>query len=632
MDELVLHYRKITGIKDDFGDIVYNKKKFILANRFQGELENLSRMFNEAGFVSFSSEITRDSMKHAIGEFLLNCPVYKLYSDFFPITEPEKNIIQQIFTEAERRNSKLQNSLLALKKVFTDHTGFDNEKRTKAIEFFLRCMQFTGPLMAKGVEDTAMYYYNSFIARNEVGDSPESMGMSVEEFHLEMQNRQKNWPMTMNATSTHDTKRGEDVRARLNVISEIPGEWMENVEKWMEINKQFKTVVNGSDSPTVNEEYFIYQTLAGTFPFNQQADEGFINRLEEYLLKSLREAKTDTNWVDPDEAHEKAVLHFTRSILNHQHSFLNSFIPFQQKISQYGIINSLSQVFLKATCPGIPDFYQGTELWDLSMVDPDNRRPVDYVLRHQMLKEMIEHHRNDAEGFYNHVYNNRQSGGIKLWMTWLLMQERRKNPGLFQYGKYIPLTVEGKYKDHVMAFARKYRNEWFLSVIPLFLASLPENRYHNEPAQLNWEDTRIILPDYAPKKWNSSVNSYDIYVEDCLYLSGNMRFNLPFFVKGYTKNTNRHAGILAHISSLPGNYGTGDLGNEGYDFVDFLHDSGQSFWQVLPFNPVENDFGYSPYSSHSAFAGNVMFISPEILSRSRLVSEKSLSKKTFKET
>ena len=613
-------YRKTTGIEDDVAEIVYTKKKFILTHRMHGEWENLTRLFEESGFIKDDPEITRELIKEALGEFLVFFPVYKLYSDHFPVSNAEKNMLREVIENAVNKNQSLKKPLEILENVFLYQVDFDKPARDKAIDFFVRCMQFTGPLMAKGVEDTTMYYYNCFIGHNEVGDDPGAEGLSVDEYHDRMIKRLKKSPMTMNATSTHDTKRGEDVRARLNVISEMPEEWSENVTKWMDLNQKFKSTTDGTDSPTLNEEYYIYQTLTGVFPFNSEVNEEFLIRIDEYIIKSLREAKTDTSWNFPNEAHEKAVVNFTRQILAPNGEFLKLFIPFQRKVSGYGIINSLSQVMLKATSPGIPDFYQGTELWDLSMVDPDNRRPVDYSSRLKILRDLIKFQKKDPEGLSDHLFLNRSDGRIKLWMTHQLMEERKSNPDLFIHGKYIPLQVKGKYKDHILAFARVHKNKWYVVVVPLFLTLLPENKLRQEPGIIDWEDTFIKLPPAAPKKWISAYGSNESAFEKNIFLSGIMKFTCPLFLKGKTEVPKRFAGILAHISSLPGKYGTGDLGDEAYRFADLLSENGQSYWQILPVNPADKGYGYSPYSSISAFAGNLMFINPDLLGNSGLLS------------
>jgi 4-alpha-glucanotransferase len=552
-----------------------------------------------------------------------------LYSEYFPLTTGESEMIGSVFKKAVKKTPSIKKSLDALKNIFIARKDFDDERNEKALNFFLRCMQLTGPLMAKGVEDTVMYHYNCFIGHNEVGDHPGSQGISAEKFHKLMVLRQKNWPMSMNGTSTHDTKRGEDVRARLNVITEMPAEWIKNVRSWMKLNRILKISLKGKQAPDANEEYFIYQTLAGVFPVNGKADDVFLKRMDEYLLKSLREGKTNSNWLAPEEEYEMAVSDFTRKILDPQSRFLKSFKPSQKKISEYGIVNSLSQLLLKATSPGIPDFYQGSELWDLSLVDPDNRRSVDYSQRLRALKQMIRKSKKDPEDLFNELYRQKNDARIKLWMTHILLEERKSYPDLFLLGKYVPLKITGKYSDHIIAFARVHDNSWLVTVVPLFLSLISDKA---GPDKVKWSDTAIELPDIAPRKWSSPFFKNEFAFEETIPLSGLMKFSCPVFIRGNREVPRRYAGVLAHISSLPGKYGTGDLGDEAYEFADLLSDNGQTFWQILPLNPTGGDYEYSPYSSASAFAANTLFLSPDLLVRSGLLTEESFRRTKFRET
>ena len=377
--ELLTFYQKLTGISEGPDEIVYNKKKLILTQSMQADLENLFRMFMSSGFVEQGNDpdVNEQTIKESIGEFLLACPRYKLYSDFFPLSDEDATIIKMAIAKAGERAPSLVKTLEILRNIFLGQGSLNEEKKVLALNFFLRCMQFTGPLMAKGKEDTAMYDYNCLIAHNEVGDSMGASGITVNHFHEIMIHRQRQYPLSLNATSTHDTKRGEDVRARLAVLSDIPAQWIKTVNQWFIVNRQLKVRINDKDVPDVNEEYFIYQTLTGILPFNGLSVQ-LHSRLNEYLVKALREAKIHSNWNHPDENYENAVVRFVYKLLDPSSLFHNTFIPFQKKIAQFGILNSLSDITLKSTCPGIPDFYQGTELWDFSLVDPDNRRPVNY--------------------------------------------------------------------------------------------------------------------------------------------------------------------------------------------------------------------------------------------------------------
>ncbi|HLP74320.1 MAG TPA: malto-oligosyltrehalose synthase [Bacteroidales bacterium] len=623
-------YRDFTGIKDDVAEIIYNKKKSILTESMNGELENLARMFDESGFVTYDADVTREMIKEAIGEFLVAFPVYKLYSDSFPLPKNEAEVIVNVFTKARNRYPYLHKPFDILEDLFLEH-DHDEARRIKALNFWLRCLQFTGPLMAKGVEDTVMYYYNYFIAHNEVGDNPGSEGITAEDYHHLMQEKRRYWPGSMNATSTHDTKRGEDVRARLNVISEIPEEWIRSVREWQKINASGKIASGAKTAPDPNEEYFIYQTLAGTFPMDGNVTEDYSKRVGEYLLKSLKEAKTNSNWLDPDTDYEKAVTDFTSAILQEGSKFLKSFLPLQKKLATYGIINSLSQLMLKVTSPGIPDFYQGTELWDLSMVDPDNRRPVDYAGRLRMLKEIDEMKIRDPENFIGTMKGSYFDGRLKLWMTYELLRERENDPGLFLHGSYVPLETAGKYKDNVIAYARTKGSKWFIVIVPLYLAAADKDSRFAKIHEFDWKDTSVMLPEMAPASW-SVFNGSKVKVTGKISLSAVMKFPCPVFLKGGNDHQSRFAGVLSHISSLPGEYGTGDLGETAYRFAHILKQNGQSFWQILPFNPVGEGYAFSPYSSISAFAGNTMFISPDLLVQSGYINEKSLNTVAFEES
>ncbi|HEY3402953.1 MAG TPA: 4-alpha-glucanotransferase, partial [Ohtaekwangia sp.] len=485
----------------------------------------------------------------------------------------------------------------------------DPEYNKRALQFYMRCMQFTGPLMAKGVEDTLMYTYNRFIGHNEVGDSPVFFGITTDDFHERMIDRQKHWPFAMNTTSTHDTKRGEDVRTRLNVLPELADEWIEQVHTWRQLNAGNKT----DNAPDSNDEYFIYQTLAGAYPL--EGDDNIGDRLDEYITKSLREAKRHSDWASPNEAYEQATIHFTKQLLNRKNPFWRSFEKFHQRIADVGIINSLSQLILKFTCPGVPDVYQGCELWDFSLVDPDNRRPVDFDLRNSELENLQQ------EASWNDLWTSRNNAEIKLWMTHQLLQQRKQFSELFLKGTYIPLTIEGDYRDHVMAFARRHQRQWHITVVPLQIGVLSKHQ-KKDVVNIRWRNTRIILPGEAPSHWVDALSpdkkgdhSGSIAVSDVFS-------PLPFALLTLEKSVQeRSAGILMHITSLPSRYGIGDLGPQAYAFADFLYRCNQSYWQLLPINPVEVGDSPSPYSSFSAMAGNELLISPELLATENLLSE-----------
>ncbi|HEX3009759.1 MAG TPA: malto-oligosyltrehalose synthase, partial [Bacteroidales bacterium] len=609
-------YRQLTGFNISTDDTIYEKKKMILRQSFSGDLDNICRTIESSGLIPYSDKITPATLREAAGEFLVNCPVYKLYSSSMPLEPEDALAVREIIRKSIERTPELEVPLNKLKEIFTEADKLRAGQKALASGVFLKLMQYTGPIMAKGVEDTAMYTWGEFIAHNEVGDSIDAKGLGIEELHLLMTDRQNHYPKSINATATHDTKRGEDARARLNVLSDFASEWMQLVRHWTSENKSLKTLINGNPVPDVNEEYFVYQTLAGVFPMTDERDPGLPERLKNYFEKALREAKVHSNWNKPDEAYEKAFNEFVDKLLEPSGNFFAGFQSFLKKIIPWGITNSLSQVVLKCTCPGIPDFYQGTELWDLSLVDPDNRREVDYNQREIYLNEIQTLQQSQKETFLTELLKTKEDGKIKLWVTHQLMKERSSVADFFTSSDYEPLHVRGEYKDHLLGFVRKNKNTWYATIVPISSASLPLS---DDGETIDWKDTTISFPHGAPKNWKLIWDNSSIHTEEDTSAGKLMRLNCPVVLKGEQHQTGRGSGILLHITSLAGNYGAGDLGNSAYAFVDALKKAKQSYWQILPFNPVGGTF--SPYSSSSAFAGNTMFISPEILFKQKLLKK-----------
>ena len=351
--------------------------------------------------------------------------------------------------------------------------------------------------MAKGVEDTLMYTYNGFMGHNEVGDSPERFGMSAGSFHQAMQHRQQHWPLAQNTTATHDTKRGEDVRARLNVLTELPQDWLTEVQEWQQLTAHVRGILDN------NDEYLIYQNLLGAYPMPGQSEDNFPERFHQYLEKAFQEAKRHTtSWVIDEEYHA-SIRAFTDYVLDKKGAFWARFQGFHQQIADFGIVNSLAQVLLKFTCPGVPDVYQGGEGWDLSLVDPDNRRPVDFDARQQWLNDFTAN-QGAMEGLLSNLWQDRFDSRIKFWLTHRLLHERQQNKALFVQGEYIPLPVEGAYRQHIIAFARHYEQRWYVIVAPLYTAQLCQQQ-GTDSLSLDWKDTRIVLPDNAPTAWTNRL-------------------------------------------------------------------------------------------------------------------------------
>ncbi|MFO7869319.1 MAG: malto-oligosyltrehalose synthase [Bacteroidales bacterium] len=611
------YYTRISNEKAPVAEQIKSKKEFILYKRMAGELENLLTDLKHAiKTLHRDVSIDSDSMKKAIGDFLIQFPVYRFYGRKMPLPAEEASAISDIFDSMPQPREESHDATLMLKQLLLEETQGNNHTfNERMLHFYRRVMQITGPLMAKGVEDTLMYSYNRFVGHNEVGDSLEVYGIDADEWHNKMRERMALHPLTMNTTSTHDTKRGEDVRARLNVISDIPKLWFEQVEKFQDMNHHLKT----NNSPDLNDEYFIYFTLFGMYPMPGQPDEDVAERIQNYIPKALREAKTHTNWTDNDETYEKNVTNFACSLLDKSKPFWKAFTSLHATISDFGIINSISQLILKCTSPGLPDIYQGTELWDLTLVDPDNRRPVNYDARIQLLDEISALQKDKARTLKNVLWENRYTGTIKLWLTQLLLSYRKAQPDVFLHGDYIALETTGTYKNNVLAYARKHKGTWLLVLVPLHMPDVCSGN-KKTIRTCNWKDTAVIIPPHAPKQWNDLTDT--THTVNATILSDNKSSiaveklfqDLPMAImEGRKKETGRKAGILMHISSLPGKFGTGDMGPEAYSFANFLCNSGQKYWQVLPLNPTDEKNGYSPYGSTSAMAGNILLISPEKL-------------------
>ncbi|MGW8315914.1 MAG: malto-oligosyltrehalose synthase [Bacteroidales bacterium] len=615
--ELHTFYRKWERNKQDPESLFTEKKRLILYERMGGELDYLIHLWLISG-VPGTDEHDQEQLRRTIGEFMVHCTVYKFYSQPSGFSGEDKAAVLEVIRLAATSCPDLKPSLKGLKKTFLLKGIRKNEQIERIDRFFRRMMQFTGPLMAKGLEDTAYYTYNPFIAHNEVGDSPGYFGINADEFHRKMAFRAEQLPLTMNATSTHDTKRGEDTRARLNVLSDLPLYWEKAARAWRRMNKGLKTTHAHRSVPTPADEYLIYQALCGHLPMEGRPDASFGDRFKEYLLKALREGKENSSWSKPDIHYEDRVMGFVDRIMDPDHDFLESLTEFTRKIIPHGIVNSLTQLIMKNSVPGIPDTFQGCETWNLSFVDPDNRRPVDFNRLKQDLDSMIRSWKSDPVKLMESLWQHPEDGRLKQWVTHLTLQLRTKYPELFLKGSYVPLKVSGRYSSHLMAFYRNFREMHLVVAVPLHTASMPQEH--------RWEDTFIKLPDLAPRKWECTLTGRHLETGRKLSVEPLFR-DFPFgILEGIPFQPEKRAGILMHLSSLPGDFGSGDMGPGAYAFVDFLQRAGQHFWQILPLNITGPDTYYSPYSSRSAFAGNPAFIDPEQLVREGLLEAGDLEK------
>ncbi|MHB8121372.1 MAG: malto-oligosyltrehalose synthase [Desulfuromonadaceae bacterium] len=495
-------YTRFMQHRVDFLDAVYEKKKLVMQVAMSSEVNTLGHYLNK---ISEQSRHTRDftlnSLIKSIVEVIACFPVYRTYTNSFEVLERDRQYIETTINRAKRLNPAISASVFdfirdVLTLRFSDNM-IDEHKKTW-LDFVKRFQQITGPVMAKGVEDTAFYLYNRLVSLNEVGGSPERFGITLEAFHGQNIERCKSRPLAMLASSTHDTKRSEDVRARINVLSEIPDQWREALSRWGRQNRRLKMLVDGKPAPSRNEEYLFYQTLVGTWPFCRLEDEEFAlfrSRIKEYMLKAMREAKVHTSWISPNTLREDAVMYFIDSILtdSRQNNFIHDFAAFQKITAACGIFNSLSQTLLKITSPGIPDFYQGNELWDFSLVDPDNRRQVDYHVRKRLLSGLQQ--KETADGSLEtarEVVASRNDGRIKMHLTCKALNFRRENRALLETGRYLPLTVEGVCQEHVCAFERSVNGSSVMVVVPRFCSRLMPDSDASPLGAGVWQDTRII--------------------------------------------------------------------------------------------------------------------------------------------
>jgi (1->4)-alpha-D-glucan 1-alpha-D-glucosylmutase len=494
-------YSHFTGLNRPYSELVADKKRLIIGKNMAGDIDNLARRLKKvAEHHRSGQDFTMYGLKRALVEILARFTVYRTYHTSGSVREDDREVIRKSVKAACRHIPEMEHECTFIEQclLMSWDQGWTNEMKQTGEDFAMKFQQYSGPVMAKGFEDTLLYVYHPLLSLNEVGGNPDRFGSDMPSFHAWNQARQQNHPVSLNASATHDNKRGEDVRARINVLSEMPEEWEQKIRLWNEMNLSNKSRVKGSLAPDANDEYLLYQTLIGTYPFDTGRIHQYHGRIKAYLIKAVREAKIHTAWLRPDQDYEKAFEVFFEKIMRPGNEFLRDFIPFQQRIAGYGLINSLAQVLLKMTQPGVPDFYQGCELWDFNLVDPDNRRPVDFECRRSILEKIKKDE--GGSGHLKHLWEERRNGWIKLFLIWKTLKVRRKFPHVFEYGEYLPLRVAGRQKNSIIAFMRKKQSNWILVAVPRFLTGLiKENQV---PAQARWDDTRILLPTKAPGQWD----------------------------------------------------------------------------------------------------------------------------------
>ena len=475
-------YADFSGGSETFTDILRASKKRIMDNEMASELASIAKAAGGIALqTSRTGDFTRNILRRALREIVACFPVYRTYVDFEGATTAEdRRVIEAAITEAKTHESAIDGSVYDfLRALLTGELAGPNSgfSRSAVLRCAMRLQQYSGPVMAKGLEDTAFYRYNRFIALNEVGGHPEHFGLSIVAFHVANRKRAQHWPDSMLGTSTHDTKRGEDARARLAALSECPDEWAAAVERWSMCLRDATAHRDPKAAPDRNDEYALYQTLMGTVPpalLESDAPEAewaaYAERVKGAMQKAMREAKVHSTWASPDQAYENAMASLIETALTGDRSaaFHAAFLPFAAALARSGAENSLIQTALKLTMPGVPDIYQGTELWDLAMVDPDNRRPVDFEERARLLDNVQAALTKDRAGTMAMLMEHWPDARIKLALTATLLDLRNSQPDLFAQGSYEPLTVDGPEADAICAFARGHEDAMLVVVVALF--------------------------------------------------------------------------------------------------------------------------------------------------------------------
>ena len=471
-------YARFSGIHQSWTAMVYEKKRALMRSSMASEINMLSHRLNR---LSESNRRTRDftlnALTGAVVEYVARLPIYRTYvegNDPASVDERDRAYIESTIRGAKRASRELNRSIYDwLRAVLLLEHATDESR-----EFVRKLQQVSGPVTAKAIEDTAFYLYNRLLSLNEVGGDPQKFGTPIEEFHRDNAARLADWPGSLNTTATHDTKRGEDVRLRIDALSEIPAEWEQRIQRWAGLAAAFKTNDDGELLPDANDELCVYQTLVGSFPDDGRVDEDYRARVRGYLEKALKEGKAHSSWTNPDEGYEKATRDFADALLSSP-PFLADFVPFAQRVAGAARVSSLAQVALKMASPGVPDVYQGCELWDLSLVDPDNRRPVDWALRRRLLDAVA---RRASEGPASRLQLARElaqpaalvDGRAKLLLVREALRFRRAHGTLFLAGEYVPLAVDGPDAAHVVAFARRQDQERLVCVVPRLVLTLQD--------------------------------------------------------------------------------------------------------------------------------------------------------------
>jgi (1->4)-alpha-D-glucan 1-alpha-D-glucosylmutase len=525
-------YYRFIGAKIDYEQLLYDSKKLIIRSSMAGELNVLaSLLYRLAQANRRTRDLTFNSLRDGLIEVVCFFPVYRTYTSSDKIDERDVQFIEWALAKAQSNQQQKDSNIFGFIKsiLLLEIEGNDNRKQD-CLNFVMKFQQYTGPVMAKGLEDTFFYRYNRLLSLNEVGGNPDCFGISVAAFHQNNQTRLRHWPHTMLNTSTHDSKRSEDVRARINVLSEAAPEWQERIKLWSMQNRSHKIKIAENQAPSKNEEYGFYQNLLGAWPVippDEHARSELIDRMKNTLLKTSREAKMLTSWTNPNLEYEEGLMKFVEGSLGESNSpFLNDFLSFHEDIAWFGMLNSLSQVFLKMVSPGIPDIYQGNECFNFSLVDPDNRRSVDYQTRQSILMPLLEKIHTDAESpelnsLQHDLLANLPDGRAKMYIILKTLRLRNSWQEVFSKGSYLPLEVTGDKREYMCAFAREKNNQMIVAVAPRLFWTLMQGKKDLPLGDTVWHNTEIRLPENK-----ANVQLQNIFSEHVVE-SGNGPPSLP---------------------------------------------------------------------------------------------------------
>lgn len=500
-------YRDFSGIDSDFEELAYDAKKLIMRTALSSEFNVLAnRLARIAAASRDTFDFTLNGLREALVEVVACFPIYRSYVAHDGLSADDRSHIFWAVAVAKKHSPDADTGIYDfLKSVLTTDIGCGRSAsfREPLQAFAMKFQQVSSPVMAKGVEDTAFYRYHRLTSLNDVGGEPRRFGISVAAFHAATRARAISWPHNMLTTSTHDSKRSEDVRARINVLSEMPAAWKLMLKRWSRLNRGRKRLIDDVEAPSPNDEYLLYQTLIGTWPLIPPDEAGLDDyriRIDGYMIKALREGKEHSSWVQVNTDYESAMSGFVQALLapGEKNMFLADFVPLVQSIAHHGLINALAQTLIKITSPGVPDIYQGCELWQFNLVDPDNRRQIDFTQRRTLLAEtraLIDAPPEQWPERLQPLLANMVDGRIKLYTLWQTLALRARWPEVFRDGDYLPLTVHGKLAIHTCAFSRRHGDQALIVLVPRLPARLLGDR---NPLPLGfdvWDDAVLELPD-----------------------------------------------------------------------------------------------------------------------------------------